>query len=416
MKKFYIFLSLVVITVMQMSAQQRSGDYYIDFNGTSDKIYFEYVDGKYEATVAQLSSEFKIYNSQYDPYSSNQDQYIFGAADGEGGITPDTTKKLSHPGNNISVQGGGTLYDVTFIFDPDAMTLVIQGGSTTPTNPGLEIIVTSTAATSVETATISFRLAYVATDDYPTPDTFTVTATYAGYDNTDYQVETTVDKSTMTGTLDLTKLTPAETTVVTLEATGVSNDKTMTATTVAPVKTPGLPILIGQISGHEWQPNYGIEGQVYTKIADGKTYYYTVDLVSKGEFSFVTKLGTSSSDWTTVDSYPRYAPSSNRVAAPNKTWMPYETFTSGTSNAWYPENFTPGTYVVEFDEANHQIAVVKGDVPTGVDEVSIDSTPTVVDVYSISGIMLRHDVAAADATDGLPHGLYIVNGKKVAVR
>lgn len=416
MKKFYLFLSFVMVTLVQLSAQRRSGDYYIDFNGTDEKFYFEYVDGQYIANVAKVSSEFKIYSSQYDGQSSNQDQYIFGAADGQGGITPDSEKKLSHPGNMLSIEGGGTIYGATFIFDPDKMTLTIQGGSTTPVDPAVELIINSAAATSTESGTINFTVAYVATDDYPTPSEFVVTAYYTTYNGDSNEVSTTVTSSSMSSSLSLDQLVPAETNLIELEVKCTSNGKDLSASTTAPIVTPGLPILIGQISGHEWDPSYGIEGTVFTKIADGKTYYYTVDLTDDGEFSFVTKLGTSSSDWTTVDSYPRYAPSSNRVAAPNKTWMPYTVFTNGTSNAWYPENFEPGTYTVEFDETRQAIAVVRGDTPTGVDDVSVESAPATVDVYSISGVRVRQNVSAADATAGLPSGLYIVAGKKIAVR
>lgn len=416
MKKFYLFLSFALITLMQLSAQRRSADYYIDFNGSDEKFYFEYVDGQYIAKIAKLNSNFKIYSSQYDGNSSNQDQYIFGAADGQGGITPDSEKKLSHPGNDLSVQGGGILYGVTFIFDPDNMTLTIQGGSTTPLEPGLEITVTSVTADSSESGTINFRLTYVATDDYPTPDEFDVTGYYTTYNGDDDQATTTVSSSSMTGSLSFTKLTPAESNLVELEAKCTSNGKELTATATVPIVTPGLPILIGQINGHEWEANYGIEGSIFTKIADGKTYYYTVDLAGDGEFSFVTKLGTTATDWDTVNSYTRYAPSENRVAAPNKTWMPYTAFSGSTTNAWYPENFEAGTYVVEFDETRQAIAVVKGDVPTGVDDVAADVKPAYVDVYSISGVRVRHDVATADATAGLPKGLYIVGGKKIAVR
>ncbi|MBR6286456.1 MAG: hypothetical protein IKR18_05620, partial [Bacteroidaceae bacterium] len=36
-----------------------------------------------------------------------------------------------------------------------------------------------------------------------------------------------------------------------------------------------------------------------------------------------------------------------------------------------------------------------------------------VDVYSIHGVKVRNNINAEDATTGLPHGAYIVNGKVV---
>lgn len=47
---------------------------------------------------------------------------------------------------------------------------------------------------------------------------------------------------------------------------------------------------------------------------------------------------------------------------------------------------------------------------------AVDTDAEVVDVYTISGMKLRGRVKAADATKGLPTGLYIVGGKKVFVK
>lgn len=416
MKRFYLLLSLAVIAAVQVVAQRRSADYYIDFQKSSEKIFFEYDGDRYVVKVAKIDSEFKIYSSLYDAGASNQDQYIFGGADGQGGITPDTVKKLSHPGNNISIEGGGTLYGVTFIFDPEAMTLTIEGGSRTPTESNLQIVVTNTFTDNPVTGGFDFRLLFVTTPDYPTPDSYTVTATYTDYYKEPATEDAEVSAASSRGTFKFNRLVPAEINYVTVTATGVSNGQTFTDTTTVPIAAPGLPILIGQINGHEWQPDYGIHGHLFTKIADGMTYYYNVDLVGAGEFSFVTKLGTTSTDWDTVNKFPRYAPAAYRQAAPLMEWMDYLTFDTGTENAWYPENFEPGSYVVEFNYATQEIAVVKGDIPTGVADVDAEATPSHVDVYSISGVMVRQGVEAATATDGLPQGLYIVGGKKIAVR
>lgn len=45
-----------------------------------------------------------------------------------------------------------------------------------------------------------------------------------------------------------------------------------------------------------------------------------------------------------------------------------------------------------------------------------DTSGTLVDVYNLQGIAVRNSVARADATVGLPRGIYIVGGRKVIVK
>ena len=52
---------------------------------------------------------------------------------------------------------------------------------------------------------------------------------------------------------------------------------------------------------------------------------------------------------------------------------------------------------------------------TGVKDVVINESET-VDVYSISGILVKKEVNAANATEGLSKGLYIIGSKKVLVK
>lgn len=56
-----------------------------------------------------------------------------------------------------------------------------------------------------------------------------------------------------------------------------------------------------------------------------------------------------------------------------------------------------------------------GDGTTGVDGIEAEGN-ALVDVYTIGGVMVRSQVAASGATDGLAKGLYIVDGKKVVVK
>lgn len=72
--------------------------------------------------------------------------------------------------------------------------------------------------------------------------------------------------------------------------------------------------------------------------------------------------------------------------------------------------------VAEVAEAGANMRVISLDgTVTGIDGVEAGGNQ-LVDVYTISGVRVRAQVPAAEATDGLQGGLYIVNGKKVAVK
>lgn len=53
---------------------------------------------------------------------------------------------------------------------------------------------------------------------------------------------------------------------------------------------------------------------------------------------------------------------------------------------------------------------------TGIETVEAAEADALVNVYTLSGVEVRHQVRAAEATDGLQRGIYIVNGKKMVVK
>lgn len=53
--------------------------------------------------------------------------------------------------------------------------------------------------------------------------------------------------------------------------------------------------------------------------------------------------------------------------------------------------------------------------PSGIGEVNI-SKNEFCDVYTLSGVLLRKHVRKHNATKGLPKGIYIVGGEKIAVK
>ena len=63
--------------------------------------------------------------------------------------------------------------------------------------------------------------------------------------------------------------------------------------------------------------------------------------------------------------------------------------------------------------------VYLSDNPNGesaLDEITFSPSERSVDVYNIQGMRLRTQVSTADAVNGLPEGLYIVDGKKIVVK
>ncbi len=54
--------------------------------------------------------------------------------------------------------------------------------------------------------------------------------------------------------------------------------------------------------------------------------------------------------------------------------------------------------------------------PTGIAEAKVRAAEGPVNVYTVSGQLVRSNVNRGQATQGLTPGLYIVNGTKVIVR
>ena len=52
----------------------------------------------------------------------------------------------------------------------------------------------------------------------------------------------------------------------------------------------------------------------------------------------------------------------------------------------------------------------------GINVTVIEDPKEIVDVYSTDGVLIRRNVARANATDGLAKGIYIVGKQKVLVK
>ena len=418
MKKLYLFM-LCLLTATISALAQTGEKYYLDIAQDNTRYYFEWdADaGCYVLEIPELWGDFKIYDDRYVGGSSNQDQYIFGASDvGQGaGVEPDSNKKLAHPGQNMSIEGGGILYGARLEFNPTTMELKIVDGSHTPpapTKPTISIEATRNEATSPESGKIAFKISTVLIDN-PETLSYDVYAIYTSAEASGYLDKETNITGKLTGTFEFDDLKIDTKTPVWLVVRTTLPDGTtqLISHTETYITTPPIPWLVGQIQGRVWDPEQAIEGKKYDNIRTPECYYWTVTLVDNGEFSFISKPGS----WDTVNAHPRYAPSEKRVSAPLTAWVPYTRFNGATNNAWIPEPFEPGVYTIEFSFHRQSVAVVHMNHPTGVEEIDTDTADRPVDVYNMQGILLRHDVAATQATEGLPAGLYIVGSKKVLV-
>lgn len=72
-----------------------------------------------------------------------------------------------------------------------------------------------------------------------------------------------------------------------------------------------------------------------------------------------------------------------------------------------------GTYTFIFDPETATLEVVAP--VTAIDAIEVEAAAN-VDVVTILGVVVRHNVPAAEATQDLPAGLYIVGGQKVLVK
>ena len=50
----------------------------------------------------------------------------------------------------------------------------------------------------------------------------------------------------------------------------------------------------------------------------------------------------------------------------------------------------------------------------GIENVTTDNT--IVDVFTIDGVLIRHKISNDKALENLPKGIYIVNGRKMLVK
>ena len=376
------------------------------------------VTGVYVAHINVLHGDFKIYSGSYkEGQSSGQNNLIFGAANGFGGVSVQQVKQLEHPGTNLSVEGGGQIKNAVVYFNPSTMQMYVEQGEDIPAD--LTVTITDAQGISPGHGTLTYEITPGKNITNPGTLTYNVELKYVNASGQTIYVDRTLSAGTTSDTVTFDDLKIGAATQVNIHVKTDYNGSSLEAETAGEITTPEVPILIGQIAEGSWQPNVGIVGTAYPWDRAGVIYYFQVEFTGNGEFSFVTKLGTTSTDWATVNANPRYSPSSRRVDAPLDTWLPYQQFNGSTENAWQLEELdtTDPNYIVAFDYATKQIKVLHGSVVTGVKDIETgDESAQIVDVYNLSGTVVRSGVQMSSATDGLPAGFYIAGGKKLLVR
>ena len=87
------------------------------------------------------------------------------------------------------------------------------------------------------------------------------------------------------------------------------------------------------------------------------------------------------------------------------------TVTIGVNSGYF------GYFPETTEEGDQEIAISgKAETLTGINQADVVIIPSVVDVYSIDGTLVRKNVKSVNAAKNLPAGLYIIGGQKVLVK
>jgi hypothetical protein len=164
------------------------------------------------------------------------------------------------------------------------------------------------------------------------------------------------------------------------------------------------------VDGEEvhWNPAQGLAMEnigdgVY--VLDGIRMTYGAQAAPSAYFSFCTQRD---SEWANVGTRYGASQADEAIAVGDEKTVVV---------ADQPNSFAinPGVntaYKVTFNLAEMTVSV---DLATGVAGIAAEENAT-VNVYNLQGVQLRKGVNAANATENLPAGIYVVGGKKVVVK
>lgn len=425
---------------------------------------------QYTGYMPIIVGDFKVFNTEWYSTSggSQNDKYVYGSSTSDGTVTLNTAKTLANPGNNMQIGDGSTWYGVEMSFYPNGTssssttpTLIMTAGSQTA---DISIDATGTFM-SPTSGKVNFTIKPGGIVDSE-EQTYEVSISYTNSDGT------TVSKSiavanTLEGSFTVTDLAPGATTNFTLtvsidnapvadtvNASTATSYKDLTGSGTCSITTPRVPYLVGDLTNYNWDTANGIKGQDYNTIHgtdDEATYgvmcWYDVPLTGTYRFSFNTYLAST---WDEVDKYVRYNPTSVDVSGSTPTkyclnmddnadnldpftgnWYASTAAAGSDTNAWAPaiaETSSTSTdtstsdaskmyYQIFLNQKTNEVAIGWQETTTAIANIFENPQPeaTVVDVYNLQGAVVRHHVMRDGATAGLPGGIYIVAGKKIAV-
>ena len=69
-----------------------------------------------------------------------------------------------------------------------------------------------------------------------------------------------------------------------------------------------------------------------------------------------------------------------------------------------------------YTSGQESVALYKRTVTTSVEGITVIEQPTVVNIYSIDGRLVRSKVPVSEALSGLNKGIYIINSNKVVIK
>jgi hypothetical protein len=182
---------------------------------------------------------------------------------------------------------------------------------------------------------------------------------------------------------------------------------TVTAKLKSLVSIPETLYLLGDynLNGDpvHWDTGLGIQmtGTDGVFTAKDVELIYGADMAPAAYFSFCTQLDETGS-WSVGSRYGATATDTSIAIG--------DTLPMVVAGDPYAFAVAPGVYTIVADLNNMTVTLSEG---SGINVANADE---IVSVYNLQGMQIRKAVKAAEATQNLPKGIYIVNGKKTLVK
>lgn len=410
-------LSIIVLAMLAgiISAFAANPTLYLrgDVNGwgATAKYKFTEADGVYTLKVDKLSGSFKIADSGWSSsanYGSNGQKIKIG-----------TDYVMSLGGGNCALDGSGMAENVTLTFTLSTRTLKITGQAQANTYDKIYVI--GDNGSGWEADRIDMPLEKVAGTNNQYKGTYRLNGAtnYIKFKAGTWIYGPATSESAdvdMTGGKSYTinypcgdkayKLSTGEYTfTITLDMDAATGTVKVEGEKSFPAKLYMLGDYRKGGTEYHWDPSQGVELASTAKgvySVDRVHMVYGKDAAPAAYFSFCSQLGSGSGDWNVG---ARYGAAANDTPIALNDTKPIQA-------GEFSFAIAPGDYKLTVDL---NAMTVKVDVATGVSSVDTEAGAA-VSVYNMQGMQLRSGVAAANATEGLPAGLYIVGGRKVAVK